>query len=1338
MLDFWWRAENEVAQVGDALEVIVQYGNEEADNLLTLSGANARNSWQQVTLNLGDYAGMDVGITFLAHTDAEVPTTFRLDDVSLQSCGGAVAWTFTGQLVLAATPNPIPAPPAVQISLYGSHQPSELEQRLLTGESSGEGMFQLTYTPPALTAQQNYEYLTLVVTDERYQVLDAWSESGGERSSQNWLQFRQPPPGEYGGNIFLLNSAGTATPTPTLTPTATPSNIVNLNLCAVADSTITDSDPAANLGAASTLRVGYGAGQNEPFAYRTLARFDLSFIPPGTQVQAATFEMRLIQADNPTPIDIPLYDLRDPWDEMTVTWQNQPPIATPFVTRIPVDASLGTVYAWDVKTLVQKWIDDEHQNLGLELRGPEGGTPWTRLFDSRHYTPFCPRLSLQLRPSGPIPTPTATPAPTATATPTPACTHPDAGNTFQQATVLTPDGTWNYEYICPSGDVDWWQFPADSHQEITIHLGGMPQAPPADYDLFLISPSGGQIASSELWGASKDEYINITVYQKGNYRVLVRGKGVADWSNKTPYQLSVKTEYECIDPNDAGGYYTNAAAITPSLPQANISHVTYGYICPQGDTDMYKFEVPGGQNVLIWAKLTELPANYDLYLYGPVGGSLGQSTNSGTADEQVLYAALNQPGTYYAFVKGATTSAYHAQSYKLEVSLSGTADLFVQNIEVTQAIQDLNNSVPLISGGKPTVARVYIGANGIVHGPISGVSVTLRGWAVPWGNPIKLGEMVLGPSARPNGILDDTKRSNYNSSYNFVIPKNWLGNVPIRLEAEVNSSISVPETNFSNNKTRTNNITVRTTSDLNIGFVPIRAAGLTPTLQNNPQFTNMIAYLRAVYPAARIRIWFRKAGALDANYDYTKREGKGCGPGWASLLDDLEDIYDDWSNRPANAFVYGVLDPAVPSGHVIGCGRMGDPYSSGKLGNDSGPTLAHEMGHNFGRQHAPCGNIHPDSRDKNYPTYTNAQGTPYPSASIGQVGLNVSTHQTFDPRNAKDLMSYCGPAWFSPYNYTAILNHIPIVAAATSTGQQTPHIVISGDIRNGQVELSRPFWVRELAEGAYGDPGEGAYSIRLEDAGGAALFVRHFDVVTVAYAEDHSPGHFHEIMPYPAETARVVFLYQDQVLRTVPISAHAPTVEVLSPNGGENWPDAGPYTIRWQATDEDGDELTARVLYSHDGGASWESLGVNLKGNELQVAAGILPGGDNNLVRVMVSDGVNTAFDDSDAPFSVSDKAPLALIIQPPSGTILYPDQPVILQAVATDPEDGPLPDEQMHWTSDIDGTLGEGADLAIPGLSAGAHRLTLRAEDSSGHVSETSITVIVGRSPYLPLVMRD
>jgi hypothetical protein len=85
-LTFWWRAETEMEQPGDHLAVALQYG-EEFDLLQMLAGTDPLGEWRYGAVDLTAYAGQEVSATFHAHTDGEVPTTFRVDDVSLRSCG---------------------------------------------------------------------------------------------------------------------------------------------------------------------------------------------------------------------------------------------------------------------------------------------------------------------------------------------------------------------------------------------------------------------------------------------------------------------------------------------------------------------------------------------------------------------------------------------------------------------------------------------------------------------------------------------------------------------------------------------------------------------------------------------------------------------------------------------------------------------------------------------------------------------------------------------------------------------------------------------------------------------------------------------------------------------------------------------------------------------------------------------------------------------------------------------------------------------------------------------------------------------------------------------------
>jgi hypothetical protein len=1147
---------------------------------------------------------------------------------------------------------------------------------------------------------------------------------------------RTPTPTGTGTAMPSATPTTSPTFTPTPTATATLGSTVRFTLCAVEDTYVNQANPGSNYGAAAELIAGFGMGPGELFARRPLVRFDLSFIPPGSVVHRATFEARLIQAHGSGPVNLDLYAITGRWGEMGATWDNQPTVSLPAAVQASAGTGVPAILEWDVREIAQAWVNGAMEDWGLELRGPESGAFWQRTFDSRHYTPFCPKLVMAVQPAGPMPTPSPLPTATATATGTPVCPEPDgAGDDFSSATALTPDGSLTQERICPSGDVDWWKFPVAAPQEITINLFDLP----ADYDLFLVSPTQGGLDSSERWGADRDEYISYMTWTSGDHRILVRGKGVADWSKTTPYSLRVNTRYVCFAPDEAGNTYSTAAALLPSFPQAGVFRTRNAAICPEGDNDLYKFEVSGGQTVTITARLTNLPADYNLYLYSPDAQFLGDSHNPGTADEEITYVANNMPGTWRVHVQGGTWSAYHSQEYQLEVSLTGNADLTVQGIEVTQAIQDLNNSVSIIVG-KPAVARVYVGTS-FAPGPVSNVSVDLSAWRLEYGWPVALpGTLTSKPQSVPNQPVANQQRLTYASSVNFVLPSSWMQGWDLRLQARVNPEPSVPESNFANNTLQTGTINVTKLAPINVGLVPVRAAGLTPSIQNNSLVTAMIAYLRAVFPASQINIWYKKGGPLEANYNYQMPGDGTCGDGWSDLLDDLEDIYDDWKDRPANAFVYGLLDAGVPPGPGHGCARSPGTAAAGMLDAGSGATMAHELGHNYGRKHAPCGVPDPDS---NFPQYLNPQATPYPSSSIGEVGVNVVARQTFDPTTHRDLMSYCGPEWFSPYNYQGILNRMPSGWGARSSDQpEAAHLVVSGRVRDGSIELPRAFWIQQRPQGSHDDPGEGPYSLVLQDAQGTELFARHFSL-PIVYTEnplpDHDAGFFRETVPFAPGTARIVFRHQGAIIHVVQVSPRPPTVTLLHPNGGETWDGPGPYTIAWDAQDADGDPVTARVLFSADGGATWEPLAVNLDLHQYVVDAFDLPGSDNALIQVQVSDGVNTTLDVSDAPFTVTDKPPLVFLLGPTEGERLVLGQTVILQGMATDPEEGTLPGQALAWFSDLDGPLGVGSDVAVDELSHGAHQITLAATDGDGMVGEVSVRVFVGQELlYLPLVIKE
>jgi hypothetical protein len=83
--EFWWKAEATTMQNNDLIHVRIESGGQEPI-LLTLRADGALNTWRQDAVDLSTYAGKSLLVSFLVQTDSTIPTTFRVDDVSIKAC----------------------------------------------------------------------------------------------------------------------------------------------------------------------------------------------------------------------------------------------------------------------------------------------------------------------------------------------------------------------------------------------------------------------------------------------------------------------------------------------------------------------------------------------------------------------------------------------------------------------------------------------------------------------------------------------------------------------------------------------------------------------------------------------------------------------------------------------------------------------------------------------------------------------------------------------------------------------------------------------------------------------------------------------------------------------------------------------------------------------------------------------------------------------------------------------------------------------------------------------------------------------------------------------------
>ena len=93
-------------------------------------------------------------------------------------------------------------------------------------------------------------------------------------------------------------------------------------------------------------------------------------------------------------------------------------------------------------------------------------------------------------------------------------------------------------------------------------------------------------------------------------------------------------------------------------------------------------------------------------------------------------------------------------------------------------------------------------------------------------------------------------------------------------------------------------------------------------------------------------------------------------------------------------------------------------------GEDSANTMAHEVGHAHGREHAPCGGA--QNTDPDFP---------YSGGTIGTWGYNILDKTFISPTKGKDMMGYCPNEWVSDYTFTALFDRIAAVnGGAVSAG----------------------------------------------------------------------------------------------------------------------------------------------------------------------------------------------------------------------------------------------------------------------------------------------------------------
>ena len=417
-------------------------------------------------------------------------------------------------------------------------------------------------------------------------------------------------------------------------------------------------------------------------------------------------------------------------------------------------------------------------------------------------------------------------------------------------------------------------------------------------------------------------------------------------------------------------------------------------------------------------------------------------------------------------------------------------------------------------------------------------------------------------------------------------------------------------------------------------------------------------------------------------------------------------------------------------------------------------THTHEVAHMLWQAHSvdPLQSPLPNGRLPGFCGETAAPGTlPFPyifeiggqrRPTLGPMesgenskifGFDTLQRQPVEPDEFFELMSYCAAdgidSWPSKYTYSQLKAEIQERYGSASapppeapTGS-TSHLLVHGWVDPAAGSATFDPFLALPAGGLLPAPAPGAYTLRVHRIGGGFEDVSFTPEVLEAEFETPTEMPFFLDVSSPETVASIELRQGTDLLATESASANAPTVQVLSPNGGELI-DTPTVDVSWAAGDTDGDLLLFVVQFSADGGATWTTLETNTTQTNVTIDRAALAGTTDGRFRVQASDGLRTASDESDGAFTVADNAPEIAIVLPRAGQLFYDGQVLVFEAMTLDPEDGALAGAALEWSSSLDGLLGTGSplSLAVDQLTEGLHVLTLTATDSASNVVEASL----------------
>lgn len=575
----------------------------------------------------------------------------------------------------------------------------------------------------------------------------------------------------------------------------------------------------------------------------------------------------------------------------------------------------------------------------------------------------------------------------------------------------------------------------------------------------------------------------------------------------------------------------------------------------------------------------------------------------------------------------------------------------LDGIEVTQSVQDMSQSVPLIAR-KRTLVRVYVG---LPSGTLS-VEGELRVSRQPHGPWVKLASMGVAQldASRKGKTLAElrSRRETIGYSLNFLIPsklakqgKLWLRLHNLR-EVGTGHPVQVqgPPTLTSVTFTAS-------------PFLRLRVFNLRYTTGSPPT-----TYVPSASDVAHLRSWLRRAYpvpdlifasvTVDATAAWPFTSGQANAQIAAIRALDMASGGDQKTHyyglvsdgggfmRGSASGIPGAPDPATVASGPTGSNTWGWD-NDGSYGDWYG---GHELGHTFGRFHPGfCGE---SADDPSYPfpagQLAAADGV-FVGVDLGDANLGIAPAAL--PGTAwHDVMTYCVTQWLSSYTYTGIRDRLAAEATAfpgavpvgAGMGDPLVHVaaVVNLTKRSAEIQYVTPLPGPAVASR---EPEATDVVIRTTDSNGEA----HTYAVEVKpdlcrLADEDETALVDAIVDVPENVKSFELLLEGAAVATFDVADDpgAPVSDLeLKPAepasrgpGDEEGEDAEPWTLSWSdetARTRGRDNRSYVVQASTDEGRTWQTMAVGATDTSVDLDPADFADAEHVRFRVLTTNGVS-------------------------------------------------------------------------------------------------------------------